>query len=102
MGRSSELQQSDESMVETSIDKSTTIDMESTMDTIKEVTQYEKDEEDTTIQETSDVSCIAQRTKSRIAKREIRKYNLSQILANLTIDDTGDFEFVTTKAVDSL
>ena len=68
--RSSELQQSDESLVETSIDKSTAIDMECTMETIKEVTQYEKNEEDTTIQDTSDVSCIAQRTRSRIANRD--------------------------------
>ena len=84
--RTSELQQSDESMVESTVEKSITIDMESTIDTTKEVTLYEKDEEDTTIQETSSYSCIAQRTRSRIANREIRKYNISQIQANLTLD----------------
>ena len=112
--RSSELLNSDESLVDTSIDKPTVIEMESTM----EVTLDEKSvdntttqdisdvscatlRDNTTIQDISDVSCIALRTRSRLAN--IRKVNLSQIFADLSMEDTDDdYEIVTSNAVDSL
>ena len=81
--RSSELLHSDESLVDTSIDKPTVIEMESTMDTIKEVTLYEKSEEDTTTQDISDVSCVALRTRSRLENRDQEGQSFKYLLTSL-------------------
>ena len=59
--RSSELLESDESIVDTPREKVTS----PTIDTTNESTMYERHEDDTTITDTSNNSCIALRTRSR-------------------------------------
>ena len=113
--KSSELLHSDESLVDVSTEQPTAIEVDSAM----EVTLDDKSVDKITTQDIYDVSCetirdytitqedyimscIAQRTRSRTA--EMRKYNLSQLLAGLSLDEIveDDYEIVATNAVDSL
>ena len=112
--RSSELLHSDESLVDISTDKLTVIESENTMEVTLSEKSVEKTNtldiydvscvtlrEHTITQDNSEMSCVALRTRSRMA--EIRKLNLSQLFAELSMDDTvDDYEIVTSNAVDSL
>ena len=98
-----------------STEQPTAIEVENAM----EVTLYDNNVDKPTTQEIYDVSCettrdytitkdeyimscIAQRTRSRTA--EMRKFNLSQLLAELSLDKIveDDYEIVASNAVDSL
>ena len=113
--KSSELLYNDESLVEASTEQPTTIEVESAMegtvndnivDTITTQDIYdaacETTRDYTKAKEEYIMSCIAQRTRSRTA--EMRKYNLSQLLAVDSWDEImeDDYEIVASKAVDSL
>ena len=108
--RSSELLESDESVVVTPGDKMT----DPTSDTTGEQTVYEKPGDDTTIIDPSNNSCIAFRTRSRsmIASiRDIIKSNISMLQSSMSkgldpqeldMETSGELEFTTSRAVDSL
>ena len=103
--RSSELLESDESIVDTPREKVTS----PTIDTTNESTMYERHEDDTTITDTSNNSCIALRTRSRDMIREIIKFNISKLQTSMTrgidqqdLETSGELEITTSRAMDSL
>ena len=76
------------------------MDKGSTQD-IKDVS-CETTKDYTRTQDEYTISCIAQSTKEN--SEEMRKYNLSQLLAELSLNETvkDDYEIVAYNAVDSL
>ena len=103
--RSSELLESDESMVDSPKDKRTS----TTIDTTNDSTMYEKHEDDTTIIDSANNSCIALRTRSRNLIRDIIKFNISKLQKSMTeeidqqeLEISGELEITASRAVDSL
>ena len=102
--RSSELLSSDESIVDTPKDKR----LAASMDTTNESTQYEKDDDDTTIIDTAKNSCIALRTRSKDLL-DIIKFNISELQNSMNremdhqeMETSGELEITSSRAVDSL